>query len=400
MRQKTAITNVRIFDGHELTAPRTIVIDDGKITDASPDDATSIIDGNGGTLVPGFIDCHVHLVARSDLTRASYWGVTTLLDMGTPDMAFTNTFRNQSGAPTVLGSGPSASAPGGLQTTKMRFPPSTALATTHDAARFVADRIAEGADHIKVIVEDPTKPASLPPAIVEAIVAEAHRANLKVVAHISTKSALELAQAAGVDVVTHAPLDADIGPETAAAFVSHGTVSAPTLIMMKSVVENEESGGADRVGSREFRHALHSVSMLHAAGVQIIAGTDSNIAPGSPAQVPHGKSMHDELALLVQAGLSPLEALRSATVVPAEFFGLADRGTVEVGKRADLVLLNGNPIDDISATRQIAEVWITGERVPRPSHEPKVPGRLGAMVSMVALGIRSRRTGKVPPEAR
>ena len=103
---------------------------------------------------------------------------------------------------------------------------------------------------------------------------------------------------------------------------------------------------------------------MHTAGIPILAGSDAFAAPLLPEPVRHGESLHHELALLVEAGLTPPEALRSATVLPARHFGLTDRGAVEPGLRADLVLLDGDPLTDITATRRIARVWCAGLDAP------------------------------------
>ena len=79
--------------------------------------------------------------------------------------------------------------------------------------------------------------------------------------------------------------------------------------------------------------------------------------------VPHGKALHEELGLLIEAGLTPVEALRSATVLPASYFGLTDRGEILPGRRADLVLVEGDPTQDIAATRAIRGVWVAGVQV-------------------------------------
>jgi imidazolonepropionase-like amidohydrolase len=112
-----------------------------------------------------------------------------------------------------------------------------------------------------------------------------------------------------------------------------------------------------------YAHARSTLSAFHRAGVTILAGTDANQAPASPAQIPHGEAFHDELGLLVEAGLTPVEALRSATVVPATFFGFTDRGVIEPGRCADLLLIDGDPTQDIAATRAIRGVWAAGVQV-------------------------------------
>ncbi len=120
--------------------------------------------------------------------------------------------------------------------------------------------------------------------------------------------------------------------------------------MMEGVARNLPVPGLD------YRHARDSVAALHRAGVPIMLGTDANQAPGVPANVPYGESAHRELELLVQAGLTPAEALRAATAVTADRFGLPDRGRIAPGLRADLLLVDGDPMADITATRVIRAV--------------------------------------------
>lgn len=104
---------------------------------------------------------------------------------------------------------------------------------------------------------------------------------------------------------------------------------------------------------------------MYRAGVPILAETDANAEAGLPFQVKHGEALHHELELLVDAGLSTVDALRAATSLPAKHFGLHDRGVIQVGKRADLVLISDDPIQDIRATRSIQRVWCGGVEVTR-----------------------------------
>ncbi|HEX6199014.1 MAG TPA: amidohydrolase family protein, partial [Thermoanaerobaculia bacterium] len=113
-----------------------------------------------------------------------------------------------------------------------------------------------------------------------------------------------------------------------------------------------------------FQHALDAVRSLHAAGVPILAGTD---AP-NPGTV-HGASLHQEMELLVKAGLTPAEALAAATSAPADAFGLDDRGRIAPGLRADLLLVEGDPTTEITATRAIRRIWKGGHPVARPRTE-------------------------------
>lgn len=239
----------------------------------------------------------------------------------------------------------------------MGFPASSAITGPTDADRFVSERVVEGADYIKVIVEDSRRmgPAALDVATIRALVESAHKAGLKTIAHISTLSALITAADAGVDIITHAPLDAAVDKHLAHSLAKRNIVLVPTLIMMRTIVSRVEHMPTHGAGI-DYAYAHATVSALHRAGLTILAGTDANSAPTSPAQIPHGEAFHNELRLLVEAGLTPVEALRSATVIPAEYFGFTDRGSIKRGYRADLLLIDGDPTQDITATRAVRGV--------------------------------------------
>ena len=109
-----------------------------------------------------------------------------------------------------------------------------------------------------------------------------------------------------------------------------------------------------------FDNAWASVAAAYRAGVPILAGTDTNTDAEAPGTFTFGHSLYHELELLVDAGLSTIDALRAATVLPAEHFGLTDRGVVAPGRRADLMLVDGDPLHDIRAVRSISRVWCSG----------------------------------------
>jgi imidazolonepropionase-like amidohydrolase len=136
--------------------------------------------------------------------------------------------------------------------------------------------------------------------------------------------------------------------------VADGRVVIPTLGMMRGLA------GPLGLPPGAYAVSARGVGVLHAAGVPILAGTDANATPGVPYQPAFGASLHEELALLVDAGLPAAAAVRAATCLPAKHFGLSDRGAVEPGLRADLVLVDGDPLADISATRAIRRVWLAG----------------------------------------
>jgi imidazolonepropionase-like amidohydrolase len=373
MAASTVFTNVRVFDGVGLSPSRTLIVGDGLITDDTVRPANAeMVDGNGGVLLPGLIDSHVHIDTRSDLEQCVRAGVTTVLDMATRDLAALDSLRDPTALPTVLRAGMPASAPGGTHTKKMGFTGSSAVTNQTDAARFVADRALEGVDYIKVIVEDPRMPgtAALPAPILAALAAAAHTKGLLVVAHAVTSAALRLADDAGVDVITHAPLDRDLSADEAAALAARGAVLIPTLVMMRGVSEAVGRKLMFRLLRRlriappvEYAHARGSVAAAREARLTIIAGTDANNEAGVPFSPRHGSSLADELGLLVDAGLTPAAAIRSATASPARTFGLNDRGAIAPRLRADLMLVDGEPTLDIAAIRNVRGVWIAGARV-------------------------------------
>ncbi|MEA9986221.1 amidohydrolase family protein [Subtercola sp. RTI3] len=369
----TTIVNVQVFTGDGLSELSTVVIGGGVIVSVTADaggegDGDVVVDGGGGTLMPGLIDSHVHLFGAGDLERASTWGVTTMLDMGAPSMELIAGLRAVPDAPTIRTAGLPASAPGGVQTTRMGFARDSVVTGPGDAERFVAARVADGVDYIKIIAEDPAAmgAAALDGPTIDALVIAAHTNRLRAYAHVTTVAAAQLAATAWVDVLTHVALDAVLPAALVTEVAAKGLVSVPTLVMMRGVAEKAGGASGDLVthrGAVDFAHAVASVTALHEAGVAVLAGTDSNSAPGSPFGIAHGESLHDELGLLVEAGLSPVEALRGATVLPARMFDLRDRGAVTPGLRADLVLVEGDPTVDIAATRAIRGVWIAGARV-------------------------------------
>jgi imidazolonepropionase-like amidohydrolase len=346
--RRTALTNVRVFDGRALGAPQTVVIDGDRIgTDAT---GARIVEGGGATLLPGLIDAHVHLDDRDSLDRLRRFGVTTALVMASWPPARMATLRGGPGHTDLRSAGTPAVGPGSVHSRLPGFPQEGVVAGPEQAAPFVATRVAEGSDYLKVVADVPGPDQ----ATLDALVAEAHARGLLVVAHAASLVPARMALAARVDVVTHVPLDTALDERAVARMVADGTVAVPTLTMMEGIAER-------RPGS-DYAAARSSVTAMYRAGVPILAGTDANTAPGGPAQVPHGESLHHELELLVDAGLSTVDALRAATVLPARHFRLPDRGAVTPGLRADLVLVDGDPTSDISATRRVQGVWCAGER--------------------------------------
>ena len=350
--RKIAVTNVWRFDGQQLQPGATVVISGGRI--GSDPAGGEIVDGEGGVLLPGLIDAHVHLDGPGRLAELARYGVTTALDMASVPEE-TAARRGTPGQADFRSAGIPAIAPGSLHSHFPGVGQRGLVTGPGDARRFVADRVAEGADYVKIVVGSPF--ADHDQATVDALVAAAHEHGKLVVAHASAVAAVAKAQRAGADILTHAPLDEPLGADLVGWAAAAGQVVVPTLIMMERIVAQLAPPGA------AYANAQASVSALDQAGVPIVAGTDANAMPGSPASIPHGESLHRELELLAEAGLSALDVLRAATEGPARYFGLADRGRIEPGLRADLVLIDGDPLADIRASRSIRRVWCDGIEV-------------------------------------
>ncbi|KAM6513981.1 hypothetical protein FALCPG4_015166 [Fusarium falciforme] len=370
--RKVAIKNVRIFYGEQLTAPTTVVIDGGVIGS----DATGAheIDGANGVLLPGLIDSHVHLEGERHLQRMTDWGVTTALGMGEWWPEKLQALREREGLTDIRSACIPATTPGSLHSKLLPVPPEALVSGPGDASSFVRDRLAEGADYIKVVADlpGPDQPT------LNALVSAAHEQGKLVITHAATYIPFTMALAAKPDVITHVPRDKALDDESVARMVTDKPISVPTLAMMGTICKplgwsaimrllfqpsllwTVIKGRRWLVGAESYEHCKESVTRLYRAGVPVLVGTDSNEEEDSPFQIRHGEALHRELELLVEAGMSTVDVLRAATSLPAKHFGLSDRGVIEPGKRADLVLLRDDPINDIRATRSIQRVWCGG----------------------------------------
>ena len=408
-----AIRDARVFDGVAVLPRATVLVRGGTIAAVGaeldvPAGAT-IVDGAGKTLLPGLLDAHTHGRDVAALEQALAFGVTTEIGM-MGDPAHARARRDEeraNGAPTraaLLSAGWPITVPDGLGTGDDPVP---TLAAGGDAAAFVAQRLAEGSDHIEIMYDHGTgwgvQAPSLSPAQLVAAVGAAHRARVLAVVDVATHAEATAAIDAGVDGLAHLYIE---GPSALLAdlIARSGAFVMATLPVLFSVCDGTRGPAlaADphvapylsAASAHALRRSYHLLSpgidcraLLAATreladrGVPILAGSDAP-SPGTA----HGASVHDALALLVDAGLSPVQALAAATSAPAHAFRLADRGRIAVGRRADLVLVDGDPTRDIRATRRIVAVWKAGVRLDRrpraadvavvaPPHEP---GTIGA----------------------
>lgn len=351
---KTLLANVRVFDGNQIGNLTFVVIDDDHIG-TSPRGAC-VVDCKGGILIPGLIDSHVHLSGQDSLEELRQYGITTCLDMECFPASKLHSLRDLPGLPDVFSAGYAAY----YQRPGQGWPPEGSVPDPEAAHLFVANRVAEGVDYIKMLA-DPSGPTTrgIDQPSLNTLVTTAKEYKLLTIAHAMSPLGFKMAQAAGVDIVTHAPLapalDGGVAEMSAIArMVSDGRICVPTLTMMEGIDKIRPPGGA-------YKHTEAAVAAMHKLGVPILAGTDCNKASGAPVQPQHGESLHHELELLVRAGLSNLEALRAATALPAKYFKVPDRGVIAPGMRADLVLLSADPLQDIRNTRSIQKVWLAGK---------------------------------------
>ncbi|GKT67565.1 LOW QUALITY PROTEIN: amidohydrolase [Colletotrichum tofieldiae] len=390
---KILIQNVSVFDSKAILKPGNVVFtrSAGNVQNYMADDSDAetsdfVINGQGCSLIPGLIDVYANIKgANAALGTYASHGVTTVLDMSsTPSNAMHVYAAGRTGLSTFLTCGTEASPARGYQPQLYSSPDGYVIRTREDAKAFVSSRSSgpDRSDFIKV----PVDPDSFDDDILKTLADAAHAHGKLIIARTTCKASYERALRAGFDVFAHAPLDAPIDTVLALKMAAKNVIFVPTLTMMRQCASaigpnannttttslpgpdettaNQgpvEQSRTDVVPGGSYDYAKQSVRTLHNAGVTICAGTTANPVPGS--RIPFGESLHEELRLLVEAGMPVLNVLRSATCVAATAFRLSDRGIVRDGLRADLVLVEGNPLEDITVTRKIRKIWIRGEEM-------------------------------------
>jgi len=387
------VTLVPMAGGEAVLSGMSVATRDGRIAAVAPAGEVEVsgtarrIDGTGKFLLPGLTDMHVHVADRTDLALFLVNGVTAVRDLGAMEATFR--FKDQIEAGHMLGPRLYLSTP--MLTGKDFDPLGRTVASAEEAREYIRS-VADKVDVVKVKEMDE--------ALYGAILDEAFRLRIPVAAHIPRGFAFDRYLRPGLtsiehieEIVSSVMRDNLDSTEAIASTVEKiraaGVAVTPNLVTYQTIIamidewdtfldrpqaefrsslarqvvagnlETWASADLDRVAWVRRAHRLHAVITLalRDAGVTLLLGTDANAVGAIP-----GFSVHDELALLVEAGLTRLEALQAATVNAARVLGVESRaGTIEVGKDADLVLVAANPLDDLSVLRDPVGVMRNGQ---------------------------------------
>ena len=350
-----AIVGATALVGNDLavTTDATVVITDGVIgaiggrTNTEVPEGAEVFDARGATLIPGFIDAHVH-VGFVEPRAIVTGGVTTVRDLGWPPARIaplvSASRADDFDGPTILAAGPMLTAPGGYPTRAAWAPPGTGLEVEGpEAAPGAVATVADaGAVVVKVALNPPVGPV-LDAATLAAIVDAAHVRELRVTGHVYGLDELDKALDAGMDELAHMLMsDERIPDQMLTRMVDAGMAVVPTLSIFSG---------------RGLRTAIANLYAFRNAGGKVLYGTDLGNEGPRPGIDP------SEVRAMANAGMSGHDIIRAATVDAAGWLGLGSTGTIVEGRDADLVLVDGDPVAAPEVLTDIVAVWRRGTRV-------------------------------------
>ncbi|NNF29405.1 MAG: amidohydrolase family protein [Gemmatimonadetes bacterium] len=367
-------------DGRSPVQGGVLVVSEGRIVaagaqqDVPVPDGAETIDVSGKTIMPAVVNAHVHLPPQREariqsLRHMAYWGTGLAVSLGHDSGTDAFTVRD---APTP-GAARSLTAGRGITTPEPGRSEVPHWVTTPDEASSAVDELArQGVDIIKIWVDDRGgQYEKLGPELYGAVIETAHGHGLPVTAHIFTLEDAKGLLRSGIDAFAHGIRDRDVDDELVDLWMERpdvvlvpnlpGPGVAEDLSWLSETVPDEavaemQAGSVDRPEAREaFGIQARNLVRLSEAGVPIAFGTDG----GSPWAI------HQEMADMVRAGLSPAQVIQAATGTSAAFMGVEDAGTLDPGKRADFVVLDANPLEDIANTKRIDSVVLAGEALDR-----------------------------------
>jgi imidazolonepropionase-like amidohydrolase len=341
------------------------------------------VDLTGKTVMPAIVDTHTHLSSEREmlvdqLERKAYHGVAAALSLGqdTGEVPFQVRDERLPNAARFLTAGRGITRPEPGRTEIPYW-----ISTEAEARAAVQELGTQDLDLIKIWVDDRGgKYPKLTPDLYGPIIEEAHKNNLRVTAHIFTLEDAKGLMRAGIDAFAHGVRDRDVDEELLGLFKERPeVVLVPNLPnrgvatdmswLSDSVPAGElaklQAASTDRPEAQEaFAIQARNLATLSAAGVRIALGTDGSIP----------WNHHLEMADMVAAGMTPAQVITASTSAAAEFLGLDDLGTVASGKSADFIVLDANPLDDITNTRRIAAVYLRGDEVDRAAIRARLLG--------------------------
>jgi imidazolonepropionase-like amidohydrolase len=332
----------------------------------------------GKTVIPAIIDTHTHLsqtreMLTDDLRRRAYFGVSAALSMGQDTMDAPYQMRSETmpGLARFFTAGRGITAPEPGRTTAPFW-----VTTEAEARKAVQENAAKKVDIIKIWVDDRMGSVKkLPPELYSAVIDEAHKNKLRVIAHIYTLDDAKATLRAGLDAFAHGVRDKDLDEEFMGLVKKNPNLVLGPNMPDRGVAADLEwlrpslapeafaalqKGNTNRPDANAFwQIQARNLAKMNSLGTRIVVGTDGN-TPYAP---------HVEMEDMVAAGMTPAQVLVAATSNGAQFLRMTDAGTIDANKSADFLVLDANPLDNITNTRKIASVYLRGASVDRSSYK-------------------------------